>query len=52
MKSKVTAVSVRLFDVCGRANMKILRKSNDLSEFWVYEFALLIRDGRNQKSVF
>ena len=52
MESKVSAVSVRLFDVCARANMKILRKSKDLSECWVYEFPLLIRDGRNQKSVF
>jgi len=52
MKSKVSAVSVRLFDMCGRANKKLPLKSNDLSECWVCEFMLLIRDGRNQKSVF
>jgi hypothetical protein len=52
MKSKVSAVSVRLFDKCGRANMKLLLKSNDLSECWVNKFPLFIRDGHNQKSVF
>jgi len=52
MESKVSAVSVRLFGVRETANMKIQRKSKDLSECWVYEFPLLIRDVRNQKSVF
>ena len=52
MKLKVSAVSIKLIDVFGRANMKLLSKSNDLSECWVHEFPLLIRDGLNQRSVY